>query len=143
MATTSSFAKAKLKTLKIRTLATSLCGLLTAATLNVNGQTPTDTVTVFKPHGQVWGAAFGDFDYKANADGANRGVNQYSGVPKNNNMFQWRRIYLGYKYEISEKFVADFLVSAENDYQAGVLGQTPNSVNATKGTLALGNNGDI
>ena len=85
-----------------------------------------DTVTPFKPHGVLWGAAFGDLAYKGNADNLNRGANQYTGTPINANLAQWRRIYLGYTYDISEKFTADFLLSAENDYQSGVLGQTTN-----------------
>ncbi len=86
----------------------------------------TETDKKFKPHGQLWGMAFGDFDYKGNADILNRGVNQYSGTPINTNMFQWRRIYLGYDYSISQKFSAEFVLAAESDYQSGVLGQTSN-----------------
>jgi len=82
-----------------------------------------DTVPAFTPHGQLWGCVFGDYDYKANADNLNRGVNQYSGYPMNTNMFQWRRIYLGYNYDISPKFSAEFVLAAEADYQTGVLGQ--------------------
>jgi len=121
------------------------CSLFLSIAGNAHAQT--DSTGQFKPSGQLWGAAFGDYAYKGNADILNRGGgNQYTGVPVNTNMFQWRRIYLGYKYEISKKFTADFLLSAENDYQAGVLGQPPNTVTTTAngtGTLALGNNGDI
>ena len=103
----------------------SICGLIFLGMAGAaKAQADNDTTTAFKPHGILWGCAFGDFAYKSNADNIlNRGVNQYSGTPINNNMFQWRRVYLGYKYEISEKFTAEFLLSAENDYQAGVLGQ--------------------
>jgi hypothetical protein len=85
-----------------------------------------DTIEAFKQHGILWGAAFGDFDYKSNADKLNRSGNQYTGIPVNTNMFQWRRIYLGYKYEISKRFTAEFLLSSENDFQSGLLGQTTN-----------------
>src|ERR1700733_5228196 len=79
----------------------------------------TDTVAEFKPHGQLWGCAFGDYAYKGNADVLNRGgSNQYTGVPVNTSLFQWRRIYLGYDYEISKHFSAQFTLSAENDYGA-------------------------
>ena len=110
---------------KSNMLAAAITGV--AATLVLTGAAMAQDAakdSVFKPKGTLWGAAFGDLAYKGNADPANRGVNQYSGVPINTNEFQWRRIYLGYKYDISEHFTADFLLSAENDYQSGVLGQT-------------------
>ena len=104
------------------------CILLLFVVFKVSAQTSElDTIETFKQHGTLWGAAFGDFDYKSNADNLNRGVgNQYTGIPVNTNMFQWRRIYLGYKYEISKRFTADFLLSSENDFPAGLLGQTTN-----------------
>ena len=102
-----------------------ICCLALLVSHQSNAQnTEKDTTSTVKPHGQLWGAAFGDFAYKGNADNLNRGVNQYSGTPINNNMFQWRRVYLGYNYEISKHFTAELLLSAENDYQSGVLGQT-------------------
>jgi hypothetical protein len=76
----------------------------------------------FKPHGQLWGYAFGDFAYKAHADSLNRGgSNQYTGVKQGSSMFQFRRIYLGYNYEISKKFSAEFLLAAEDDFSGGDL----------------------
>lgn len=84
----------------------------------------TDTLISFRPKGTLWGAAFGDYAWKSGSDQLNRGANQYTGIPLNGNLFQWRRIYLGCKYDISEHFTADFLLSAENDYANGVLGQT-------------------
>lgn len=85
-----------------------------------------DTATVTEPHGKLYGMAFGDLDYKSNADNLNRGVNQYSGYPINSNLAQFRRIYLGYVYNISPKFTAEFILAAESDYQSGALGQTSN-----------------
>lgn len=74
----------------------------------------------FKPHGKLWGYAFGDFAYKVHADSFNRGgSNQYTGVKENNNMFQFRRVYLGYNYEITQKFSAEFLLAAEDDVPGG------------------------
>lgn len=106
------------------------------------------TDSAFKPSGKLWGYAFGDFAYKGGGDEANRGgSNQYTNVPLNSNLFQWRRIYLGYDYAISQKFSAEFLLAAEDDFAAGVLGQKANATTtptgSTAGTLALGNNGDI
>ena len=52
--------------------------------------------------GRLWGYAFGDFAYKGHSDSLSRGgSNQYSGVPVNRTMFQFRRIYLGYDFNIS------------------------------------------
>jgi hypothetical protein len=86
-----------------------------------------DTVVEFKPGGKLWGLAFGDLAYKGNSDNVNNGgrggVNQYTKVPINSNLFQWRRLYLGYNYDISKKFSAEFLLAAEDDFSAGALGQ--------------------
>jgi len=82
----------------------------------------TDT-SDFKPHGKLWGYAFGDYAFKGSTDQYNRGgSNQYTGVPAGENEFQFRRIYLGYSYEISKKFVAEFLLAAEDDFQSGLNG---------------------
>ncbi len=115
----------------------ALCALALFTGVSVNAQTMAegnarasdtvpDTVAEFVPHGKLWGCTFGDFAYKGNADVANRGLNQYSGMPAGTSLFQFRRIYLGYDYEISKHFSAQFLLSAENDYALGTLG-SPNS----------------
>lgn len=70
--------------------------------------------TTFKPHGQLSGYAFGDYYYKAHADSLNRGTNQYTGIPQGRNAFQFRRIYLGYDYYISQKFTAQVMLAAED-----------------------------
>ena len=76
----------------------------------------TNADTTFKPGGKLWGLAFGDLYYKAHTDTLNRGaVNQYTGMPKNKNAFQIRRVYLGYTYEISRTFTADLLLAAEDN----------------------------
>ena len=67
----------------------------------------------FKSSGKVWGYAFGDYYFKTHADSANRGVAQYSGMKKDANSFEFRRIYLGYDYNISEKFSTEFLLAYE------------------------------
>ena len=70
--------------------------------------------------GRIWGYAFGDYYYKAHADTLNRGgSNQYTGIPKNRSAFQFRRIYLGYDYNISHKFVAELLLAAEDNVIQG------------------------
>ena len=63
--------------------------------------------------GKLWGYMFGDYYVKAQADSLNRGSSsQYSGVPKNRNAFQIRRLYLGYNYNITKKFAAEVLLEA-------------------------------
>ena len=80
----------------------------------------------FKPSGKLWGYAFGDYAFKQHGDtlggGAGRGgSNQYSNVAVNQSLFQMRRIYLGYDYDISKKFSAQFLLAAEDDFAGGDL----------------------
>jgi hypothetical protein len=111
-------------------------GIYSALLLSLAGsakaQIAADTTAEFKPHGQLWGYAFGDFAYKGSTDNnlgtaaapAYRGAtNQYTGMPASSNMFQFRRIYLGYNYDISKKFSAEFLLAAEDDFNAGLDGQ--------------------
>ena len=63
--------------------------------------------------GKLWGYMFGDYYVKTQADSLNRGSNsQYSGIPKNRNAFQIRRLYLGYNYNITKKFAAEVLLEA-------------------------------
>jgi hypothetical protein len=72
--------------------------------------------TTFKPSGKLWGYSFGDFYYKAHSDSLNRGeTNQYTGIEKGRNAFQIRRIYLGYNYDITQKFSAELLLAAEDN----------------------------
>src|ERR1700761_7309928 len=83
-----------------------------------------DTTTEFKPSGKLWGYTFGDFAYKGSADNLNRGgSNQYTGMAASANTFQFRRIYLGYTYDISPKFKAEFLLAAEDDFNGASVTQ--------------------
>ena len=69
--------------------------------------------------GRVWGYVFGDYYYKSHGDSLNRGgPNQYTGIPQNRNTFQFRRIYLGYDYNITKKFSAELLLAAEDNFPA-------------------------
>src|SRR5450755_4514556 len=78
--------------------------------------------------GRLWGYAFGDFAYKTHADPLTRGgSNQYTGIRQNATMFQFRRIYLGYDYNISKKFSAELLLAAEDNFPPGA----PPANNAT------------
>jgi hypothetical protein len=76
--------------------------------------------------GRLWGYVFGDYYYKSHADSLNRGgSNQYSGIPQSRNAFQFRRLYLGYDYNISKKVSAELLLAAEDNFPAyNAPGQT-------------------
>jgi hypothetical protein len=89
--------------------------LITMMLANVQAQTaPVDTT--FKPSGKVWGLAFGDYYYKAHTDILNRGgANQYTNIEKGRNAFQFRRILLGYSYDLTKNFTAEFVVAAEDN----------------------------
>jgi hypothetical protein len=74
------------------------------------------TDSTFKPSGKLWGYSFGDYYYKVHSDQLNRGgANQYTGIEKGRNAFQFRRIYLGYNYDIHPKFSAELLLAAEDN----------------------------
>jgi hypothetical protein len=89
--------------------------LLTAMLANAQAQT-TPVDSTFKPSGKVWGVVFGDYYYKAHSDVLNRGgANQYSNIEKGRNAFQFRRVLLGYSYDITPKFTAEFVIAAEDN----------------------------
>jgi len=98
------------------------CSLFLSLAGSANAQM--DSSTEFKPSGRLWGYAFSDFAYKGTADNigtaaapvSRGGSNQYTGMPANANTFQFRRIYLGYNYDISPKFSAEFLLAMEDDF---------------------------
>src|SRR6201999_1842932 len=93
---------------------------------NTNLVAKADPDTAWHPQRRVWGYAFGDFSYVGNAPailtqpvGATTPSqtpfgkeNNYYQVPKGRNQFQFRRIYLGYDYEITKKFKAEMLLEA-------------------------------
>lgn len=90
----------------------------------VNAQYLLNSDTAFKAgsanSGRIWGYAFGDSYYKAHSDSFNRGNgNQYTGIPTNRNAFAFRRIYLGYDYNISKTFSTEILLAAEDNSPAG------------------------
>src|SRR6185437_10138500 len=73
--------------------------------------------------GRIWGYAFADYFHKAHSDSLNRsGNNQYTDIKKDIDEFQFRRIYLGYDYNISRKFMAELLLAAEDDFVAPTQG---------------------
>lgn len=81
--------------------------------------------TSWKPQRRLWGYAFGDLYYNAHADKGNRGGEQmYNGVPQYRNAFQFRRLYLGYDYDITKKFKVEVLLASEPNANTGVNGST-------------------
>jgi hypothetical protein len=81
--------------------------------------------TAWKPVRRLWGLAFGDLYFDAHADAGNRGAEtNYSGVPTYRNAFQFRRIYLGYDYDITKKFTAEIILASEPAANTGVNGTT-------------------
>ena len=114
--------------------------LLMVFSVSTSAQYLLNSDTAFKAgsanSGRIWGYAFGDAYYKANSDSFNRGNgNQYSGIPKNRNAFAFRRIYLGYDYNISKTFSAELLLAAEDNFPAG----NPPSSAAASGDQLLNN----
>ncbi len=81
--------------------------------------------TSWKPVRRIWGLAFGDFYFLQHADAAGRGgETNYSGVPANRNAFQFRRIYLGYDYDINKKFTVEILLASEPSANTALSGAT-------------------
>ncbi len=92
------------------------------------------------PVRRLWGYAFGDLYFNAHADATNRGPEtMYNGVPTYRNAFQFRRLYLGYDYDINEKFTAEVLLSSEPNANTGVNGTTSiqNGDNLVDGKMAF------
>lgn len=86
--------------------------------------------------GRLWGYVFGDYAYKAHSDSLSRGgSNQYTGIPTQRSSFQFRRIYLGYDYNITRKFAAELLLAAEDNFPAG----NPPSAPAATGDETVNN----
>jgi len=72
--------------------------------------------TAWHPQRRLWGYAFGDayYDQHSPALTSTQGKeNNYYQTPSNRNAFQFRRIYLGYDYEINQKFKAEVLLASE------------------------------
>lgn len=103
---------------------TAMLLVLFVFNFRANAQEIEDSAFV-RPTGKLWGLAYGDFAYKMKSDSLNRGgVNQYTGIKQNENLFQFRRIYLGYNYQISNKFSSEFLLAME-DNEVSTASGTP------------------
>jgi len=86
--------------------------------ITVHGEQKDSTIVSkpeFKPTGKLWGYAFGDFSYKAHANSLGQTNTQYASQVKDFTAFEFRRIYLGYDYDISEKFATQLLLAYEGN----------------------------
>jgi hypothetical protein len=75
-----------------------------------------DADTSWKPQRRLWGYAFGDayFDQHSPLVTSTLGKeNNYYQTPSNRSAFQFRRLYLGYDYDITKKFKAEVLLASE------------------------------
>ena len=72
----------------------------------------------FKPSGKVWGLTFFDYYTKVHADSLNRGNTQYADMKNGANAFDFRRIYLGYDFQISRSFSTQVLLAHESNTDA-------------------------
>ena len=87
---------------------------LTLISINAFSQKDTTkTKKVFVPSGKVWGYAFGDFADKLHTNSFGMSNTQYASTPKDYTSFEFRRIYLGYDYDLSEHFSSQFLLAYE------------------------------
>ncbi|MBI2966335.1 MAG: hypothetical protein HYY40_00790 [Bacteroidetes bacterium] len=69
----------------------------------------------FKPSGKVWGYTFGDFYYKTGGSQTTSwGKGEYSKKGVDEYAFSFRRIYLGYDYNISPDFASSFLLEGSD-----------------------------
>jgi len=83
--------------------------------------------TSWHPQRRIWGYTFGDFYYDAHSPLVTSSYgkeNNYNGVPTYRNAFQFRRLYLGYDYEINKKFKVEVLLASEPNANTGVNGTT-------------------
>jgi hypothetical protein len=84
------------------------------ATLQAKAADPVDTS--WHPQRRLWGYTFGDAYYDQHSPVVTSTFgkeNNYYQTPSNRNAFQFRRIYLGYDYEINKKFKAEVLLASE------------------------------
>jgi hypothetical protein len=120
--TTLASADTKSTTAKDNTPAQTAITNATPATTEKTEAKPQEDTT-WKPQRRLWGYTFGDFYYDAHSDAGGRGAEtNYAGVPTYRNAFQFRRLYLGYDYDITKKFKAEVLLASEPTANVGTVG---------------------
>lgn len=75
------------------------------------------TDSTFKPSGALNMQFFADYFYKMHGSVLS-GNGQYSGVKQDFAAFDIRRVYLGYNYNLSPDFMAEFTLAFEGNYDA-------------------------
>jgi hypothetical protein len=106
----------------------------TTATVAATTTTATqaDPDTAWHPQRRLWGYAFGDAYYAGHAPAITSPLgkeNNYYETPTGRNAFQFRRIYLGYDYEITKKFKAEVLLASEPNENNAPTSSTSSVVN--------------
>lgn len=83
----------------------------------ISGEVISQEKNEFKPSGKVWGMVFGDIYYKAGGDTTGSFICEYTKTEVYKNAFDFRRIYLGFNYDISERFSTEFIAAFDGtDY---------------------------
>jgi hypothetical protein len=104
---------------------------------------PEDVDTTWKPQRRLWGYAFGDAYYVQHAPpltSSQGKENNYYQAQSNRNAFQFRRIYLGYDYDINKKFKAEVLLASEPNENTAPTTATsgiPNGDNLADGRMSF------
>lgn len=122
-----------------------------AASSHAQGNVGSSADTVFHSGGRLWLQMFADYDYQLSADTASFGAGSKvpqgktyydgnSGVDKtintkNFSMFDIRRMYLGYDYNMSKEVSASFLISHETGNTQSVTVLTSAKVLSSTGKL--------
>lgn len=68
----------------------------------------------FKPSGKIWGYIFGDVIYKVQGDTLNFGRSEFAKEKENAIGGKLRRVYLGYDYNLSEKWFVRLLLEGNS-----------------------------
>ncbi len=97
---------------------------------SVKKDDPADST--WKPQRRLWGYAFGDAYYTQHAPpltSSQGKENNYYQAPTGRNAFQFRRLYLGYDYDITKKFKAEVLLASEPNENTAPTSSTSSVVN--------------
>jgi len=108
---------ASVETMHKKSVKTDSAATVSTATTTVKAVKNADPVdTAWHPQRRLWGYAFGDAYYAQHAPpltSTQGKENNYYQTPSGRNAFQFRRLYLGYDYDINQKFKAEVLLASE------------------------------
>lgn len=117
-------------------VATAVAEQLVTGKVQATKAAPEDTS--WKPQRRLWGYAFGDYYYANHvATGAFGRETNYAGVPTYRNAFQFRRMYLGYDYDITKKFKAEVLLASEPGANTGATSGIQSGDNLVDGKMSF------